>query len=174
MDILSPYLPRILPIFDAALSLHNEDVSAKARADYDDRAAASAVYCHTWKGFEREFSEEPGFHFLIVRGLKLLNVRDAVVLRAKKVDENGRHRNSDTEQQRAFDAQEQLPGLPASAARVVIGYQPDIAFSEVERVTVRQPLFGWVSQVIETDGAFSWIDITPAQLQFGKSRRSTG
>jgi hypothetical protein len=106
-----------------------------------------------------------------VRGLHLLNVHDKVLIRAKKVDENGRHRNSDTAQQRAFDAQEDLPGLPPAAARLVIGYQPDPAFSEVERVIVRRPLGRWVSQILETDETATWEDITPVELPFGTIRR---
>src|SRR4051794_37116977 len=89
MALLTPYLGRMLPIFGAALAFYNDQVSPKARAEYDERAMASAVYCHAWAGFQREFGEEPGFHFLSMRGLKLLNIRDQVVLRAKKVDANG-------------------------------------------------------------------------------------
>lgn len=172
MDFLDPYLGRMYPIFGNALEFYNTDVSAKARAEHDDRAAAMAVYCHTWNGFQREFADESGFHFMEVRGLLVLNVRDQIVLRVKKVDENGRHRNHDTAQQRAFDSQLALPGLPPEAARIVMGYQPDAAFSQVERVTVRRPLGRWVSQVIPTSEAGSWIDITPIELPFGPVRRA--
>lgn len=170
MTVLEPYLARMYPCFPAALTVYN-DVPAHIRAEHDDRAAASAVWCHIWSGLQREFAEESGFHFLETRNLHVLNIRDEVVIRAKKVDANGRHRNADTEQQRAFDAQEELPGLPAAAARLVVGYQPDAAFSEVERVTVRRPLGSWVSQIIETEAECSWVDITPIELPFGTMRR---
>jgi hypothetical protein len=170
VTMLEPYMPRMYPCFPAALALYNE-VEARIRAEHDDRAAASSVYCHIWSGFQREFAEEPRFRFLEVRGLRLLNIRDQVLLRAKKVDANGRHRNHDTPQQRAFDAQEELPGLPPAAVRLVIGYQPDAAFSEVERVTVRRPLGRWVSQIIEAEPERSWIDITPVELPFAIMRR---
>jgi hypothetical protein len=170
MALLEPHLDRMYPCFPAALALYNE-VEAHIRAEHDDRAAASSVYCHVWNGLQREFSEDSGFHFLTHRGLNLLNIRDQVLVRAKKVDANGRHRNADTEQQRAFDAQEDLPGLPPAAARLVIGYQPDAAFSEVERVTVRRPLGRWVSQIVEADAERAWVDITPVELPFGIKRR---
>jgi hypothetical protein len=92
--------------------------------------------------------------------------------RAKKADENGRHRNADTTQQRAFDGQLDIPGLPKEAARVVIGYQPDAAFSTVERVTIRRPLGRWVSQLVEMDEGCGWVDITPTELPFEKRKRA--
>ena len=170
MTVLQPYLPRMYPCFPAAMALYNE-VPANIRAEHDDRAAASSVYCHVWSAFQREFAEESGFHFLDVRGLHLLNIHDQVLIRAKKVDANGRHRNNDTPQQRAFDAQEDLPGLPSAAVRLVMGYQPDAAFSEVERVTVRRPLGRWVSQIVEAEPEHSWVDITPVELPFAAMRR---
>ena len=165
MGLLEPYLSRMYSIFPAALSLYN-DYPALMRADHDDRAATSSVWCHAWSGLQREFGSEPGFHFIKVRGLHLCNISDRVVIRLKKVDANGRHRNSDTAQQRAFDAQEELPDLPPAAARLVLGYQPDVAFSEVERVIVRRPQGAWVSQILEVDSAFGWVDITPVELPF--------
>ena len=120
METLEPYLPRMYPCLPAALALYNQ-IEPHIRAEHDDRAAASSVWCHIWNGLQREFADESGFHFLDVRGLHLLNIRDQLLIRAKKVDANGRHRNNDTPQQRAFDAQEDLPGLPPAAARLVIG-----------------------------------------------------
>jgi hypothetical protein len=173
MRLIGPDLPRIFPIFPTAVSLYNSEVSAMARAEHDDTAAAKATHCHVWAGFQREFLDEPGYTFLDVRGLRVLNIGDQILIRAKKVDANGRHRNADTAQQRAFDAQEDLPGLPAAAARIVIGYQPDIAFSEVERVIVRRPNGRWVSQIVEADQAPYWIDITPRELPLESGRRTT-
>jgi hypothetical protein len=170
MTALEPYLARIYSCFPAAMALYNE-VEPHIRADHDDRAAASSVYCHVWSGLQRELSEEPGCHFLTHGGLHLLNIRNLLLIRAKKVDANGRHRNADTKQQRQFDAQAELPGLPPAAARLVVGYQPDAAFYEVERVTVRRPKGRWVSQIIEAETERAWVDITPVELPFGTKRR---
>jgi hypothetical protein len=164
MDLLGPYLSRIQPIFSGAVDLYNSEVSARARAIHSGSAVAHVVNDHAWALFEAEFGEESGFHFLNIRNLKLLNIRDELLIRAKKVDENGRHQNADTAQQRAFDAMDDIPGLPPAATRIVIGYQPDEAFSEVVRVTVRRACARWVAQIVEIDDAYSWIDITPAEL----------
>lgn len=175
MTALEPIWPRVLPIFSSAMDLYNTGTSVRARAEHSDRAAANAVYCHVWQGFQREFGEDDGFHFLDVQGLQVLNIRDEFVIRAKKVDANGRHRNYRTKQQRTYDLQGDIPGMPPAAVRLVVGYQPDVAFSEVERVTVRQAGRGWVAQVVEVDGPQSWVDITPnREFSFGEVRRKTG
>jgi hypothetical protein len=169
MAILHPYLGRMFPIFGAAVDLHNAETSARARAELSSSAVAHNINCHAWAGFEREFTDEPGFHFLKPGGnLKVLNIRDELVLRPKKVDANGRHQNADTAQQRAFDSNADLPGIHPAAARVIVGYQPDEAFSSVIRVTVRRPKARWVAQIVEIDAAYSWVDITPAELPLGR------
>ena len=174
MGLLEPYLDRMFPIFEAAVNLYNTEVSPKARAEHDIRAITNSIICHAWAGFQREFSDEPGFHFLETRGLKVLNIKDEIVARFKKVDANGRHKNADTAQQRAFDKQQTLPDIPPAASRIVMGYQPDEAFSTVERVIVRRPLGTWVSQIIETTDIGSWVDITPLELPFPAQRRAAG
>lgn len=174
MGHLAPYFSRIVPIFSAAIDFYNADYTARARAEHSDRATANNVYCHAWQGLEREFADELGFHFLKVRGLLLLNIRDILLIRAKKVDANGRWRNHKSGQQAAFDAQLELPGVPPAAARLVLGYQPDAAFSCVERVTLRRPKGRWVSQIAEDGDTFIWVDITPEELPFREARRKRG
>ena len=123
-------------------------------------------------GFQQEFIDEDGFNFLDIRGLSVLNIRDELVIRVKKVDQNGRHRNYQTQQQIDFDAQQELPGLPPAATRIIIGYQPDIAFSEVERVIVRRPKGRWVSQIIDSGESAEWTDITPVELPLRRARNA--
>src|SRR5438477_9265560 len=149
MGRLAPYLTRMYPLFPAALDLYNAEYSARVRAEHDDRAAAAGIWCHLHKGFVREFGEEPGFHFLEVNGLYVLNIRDRLAIRWKKVNANGRHRNANTKQQRDFDRQRDLPEIPRAASRLVMGYQPDAAMAAIERVTVRRPRGLWVSQIVE-------------------------
>jgi hypothetical protein len=175
MDTLAPYFGRIYPLFDAAIELYNADYTPKARAEHSDRATANNVYCHAWQGLEREFADEPGFHFLKIRGsLNVLNVKDRAVIRLKKVDANGLWRNHKSKQQIDFDAQKDLPGIPRAAARLVLGYQPDPAFSRVERVTLRRPKGRWVSQIVADGDDVVWVDITPKEFPFREGRRHTG
>lgn len=174
MGLLAPHLDRLFPIFGAAVDMFNSEVSRRAIAELNTRAIANSVWCHLWAGLQREFLDEPGFHFIESRGLSVVNINDELVMRVKKVDENGRHQNADTEQQRAFDQQLDLPDIPPAATRIVMGYQPDEAFSQVERVLVRRPKGRWVSQVVVVDDACAWIDITPAELPFDSARRAAG
>lgn len=171
MARIEPILPRLFPILPAALARYLAETSPLARAEHDDRAAAAAVWCHAWAGMQAEFGDEPGFTFLERRGLHVMNVRDEVLLRVKKVNANGRHRNADTSQQRQFDRQLPLPGMPPAAARLVFGYQPDAAFSTVERLTLRRPRGEWVTQVVEVEDQVSWVDITPVTLFSDERRR---
>lgn len=166
MSLLEPYFERVTRVYEAAVALYNSDVTPRARADHDNRAALGAIYRHAWKGLEREFIDEPGFHFFDLRGLLLLNIRDQIVGRTKRVNGNGRHVNADTRQQKDFDRQLPLPGIPPAAVRVVIGYELDIAMSKVERVIVRRPSPSgrWVAQIVCLDEQFVWEDITPAEL----------
>ena len=174
MGLLEPHFAQITSIYDSAVQLYNEDTTPRARAEHDSRAALAAIYRHAWMGYQRELGDVPGFHFLKVNGLHVLNIQDRVVLRAKRVNANGRHVNNQTAQQRKFDRQMPIPGLPPEAVRVVVGYHLDPAFSEVERVIVRSPRAGWAAQVVSVDDAFSWEDITPAQLPLSGGRRAQG
>jgi len=175
MEVLAPHFSDITNIYEAAVRLYNDDTTPRARAEHDSRAALSAIYRHAWMGYQRELGELPGFHFLKVNGLHVLNIRDQVVLRAKRVDANGLHVNNQTLQQRRFDRQKPIPGLPTEATRVVVGYQLDPAFSIVERVIVRCPRSQWAAQVVVMDDAYAWEDITPAQLPLRSGgRRAAG
>lgn len=171
MAVLEPHFSTISKIYDAAVELYNSGTTAQARAEHDSRAALAAIYRHAWMGYQRELSEQPGFHFLTVRGLHVLNIQDRIVLRAKRVNENGIHVNNPTKQQRDFDRHQPLPGLPPEAVRLVVGYQLDPAFSKVERVIIRNPQSGWLSQIVLVDEVYAWEDITPAQLPLRSGRR---
>lgn len=174
MAILEPHFAAISGIYDAAVNLYNEGTTAQARAEHDSRAALAAIYRHAWMGYQRELADQSGFHFLTVRGLHVLNIQDKIVLRAKRVNENGIHVNNPTKQQRDFDRRQPLPGIPPAAVRVVVGYQLDPAFSMVERVIVRNPQTGWAAQIVTLDDTFAWEDITPAQLPLRPGRRAVG
>jgi len=172
MAVIEPIMHEIYPIFPNALRTYNEKYPPEVKAEHESRTAAGCVRDHAWNEFKSLFMDREGFHFLDIRGLQVLNIRDELVLRIKKVNENGVHSNYQTSQQKDFDKQVELPGLPSAAARIVIGYQPDIAFSEVERVIVRSPSLKWVSQILQDKKTATWIDITPAELPFRSTKRT--
>lgn len=164
MAALEPNFATLTEIYTAAVDLYNSETSSRIRAEHTSRAALNSIYALVWKGYQREFGELPGHHLFDVRGLNVLNIRDIVVARAKRVDANGRHSNNPTKQQKDFDRQIPLAGLPAEAVRVVIGYELDLAYSKVERVIVRHTMGDWVSQIVCVDEAYRWENITPIRL----------
>jgi hypothetical protein len=164
MGILEPHFGILTDIYNSAVDLYNEGTSPRIRAEHTSRAALNSIYSLVWKGFEREFGEMSGHHLLNIRGLNVLNIADQIVVRAKRVDANGRHVNNQTDQQRDFDRQIPLAGLPPAAVRLVIGYELDPSYSSVERIIVRHTMGDWVSQIVTIDDAHVWEDITPARL----------
>lgn len=136
-------------------------------AEHDDTTAANCIRSHMWTEVVRRFDGRPGCTLIRLQGLNLLNYKDQTVWRLKRVDGSGRHSNYQTKQQRDFDDQLDLPGLPAEAVRLTSGYQPGEAGQMIERIIVARP-FGrsivWAAQVNVVDDVALWIDITPARL----------
>jgi len=140
---------------------------AEFTAEHDDTTAANCIRSHMWKEVTRRFAGRKRCKLIRMRGLNLLLHRDELVFRFKKVDGAGRHRNYQTQQQEDFDDQLPLPELPPEAVRLTSGYQPDFAGQSIERIIVARPIrrsIAWAAQVNVTDGAASWVDITPARL----------
>jgi hypothetical protein len=171
MAVLAPHFAILSDIYESAVNLYNEETSPRIRAEHTSRAALNSIYALVWKGYEREFGEMSGFHLLNMRGLNVLNIGDKLVVRAKRVDENGRHVNNPTQQQQSFDRQLPLLGLPPEAVRLVIGYQLDVGYSKVERVIVRHTMGNWVSQIVTVGEDFHWQDITPVRLPLQGGQR---
>lgn len=172
MAVLEPHFAILTDIYHSAVNLYNDGTSGRVRADHDSRAALNSIYALAWKGYEREFGDTPGLHLLNMRGLNVLNIADKVVARAKRVDANGRHVNNPTEQQKRFDRQLPLEGLPPEAVRIVIGYELDPAYSTVERVIVRHTKGDWLSQIVVVDDVYHWENITPVRLPLQGGRRA--
>jgi hypothetical protein len=169
-DCMGRIEPLFRPLDDAlrhGMAFYRNNYSAEVVAQQRDRTAANCVYDHSFHRIRELLDQEPGCHFLSVRGLEVLNYYDLAVLRLKKVDGAGRWRNFQTPQQRDFDRQLPLPGLPAAAVRLVVGYEPDAAFTTVERIIVSRPFVNtirWAAQIVVLDDNTSWLDITPARI----------
>jgi hypothetical protein len=157
-----------------------ENYSYAAVAQQRGRTVAGCVNDHAFHKLRESLESKPGCHFPSIRGLEVLNYQDKALIRIKKVNGAGRGRNAITKQQMDYDAQLTLPGLPLEAVRLVAGYQPDAAFSSVQRVIISAPIgktIVWTAQVVIVEDAVSWVDITPSRLpetrktDFGTRRR---
>jgi hypothetical protein len=144
-----------------------ENYSAAAVAQQRERTVAGCINDHAFHRLRETLGAKKGCRFPRLRGLEVLDYEGKALIRIKKVNGAGRGRNAATKQQRDYDAQLPLPGLPPEAVRLVAGYQPDPAFTSVQRIIISAPLgktIAWASQVVIVEEGASWIDITPSRL----------
>lgn len=164
-------LPDLYETCQVAMAKYR-DYPPELMAEHDDRAAANCIYRHMIMEAGRRFDGRAGCKFLDVKGLMVLNWRDEIVWRWKKVDRRGRHKNYQTKQQRVFDDRERLPGIPEPAIRLTCGYQPDATGLAIERVVIARPMgrsVQWAAQINMIEDAPVWVDIT--QPRFGGTER---
>ncbi|UES55812.1 hypothetical protein GFK91_09450 [Roseibium aggregatum] len=168
MDALQPVLPVVYDILNESVSFYFSDAySNEARAEHTDRAMANCIYSHAEKRMIGAADATDGLHTINVGGLHVLNYRDAVIARFKKVNANGKHSNYQTEQQKNYDDQKSLPGIPDPAFRLTAGYQLDDAGISLGRIIIARPLrrsIFWTAQVNLVDSVVSWEDITPKRF----------
>ena len=142
--------------------------------EHDRRAQATCTYTHMVAAADRRFAGRHGVRSLDVRGLKLWVFEPAnVVVRFKKLDEDGRSRNYPTKQAKAFDAQLETPGLPPEPVRLTVGYLLDRTATEFMRSQIARPNGRealWCAALIARDerkpGERIWVDIA-RQRSFG-------
>lgn len=138
------------------------------------RAQAACTYAHMVSAADRRFLGRDGVRSLEIRGLKLWVFEHAgVVIRFKKMDEDGRARNYPTKQAKAFDGQLGLPGLPPRPVRLTAGYLLDRTGTEFIRSQIARPDGRdtlWCGAIVPREdrkiGERVWIDVT-RQRRFG-------
>ncbi|WP_152542546.1 hypothetical protein [Sphingobium sp. Ant17] len=135
--------------------------------DHDGRAAANCIYAHMVALADAELTDRPGVVFKNIRGLKVWILGERATIRFKKMDEDGRWTNNPTEQQRDFDRQIALPGIPYPPLNLVVGYLPDPTGTVVDRVQVSKPMgrmIDWCAAIVPTtddiDRSYGWVDVT--------------
>lgn len=166
----------VLESLDAFLDPFDEILRAAAatyakypiefKVDHDNRASASNIYSHIVVEADRRFGDRADIKAVEVRGLKVWLVEDFAI-RFKKMDGSGRTRSYQTKQQRDFDAQLELPGIPHSATRIAAGYVLDPTGAYL-RSQVARPLprgrISWCAAIVPADereaGESRWIDVS--------------
>jgi hypothetical protein len=168
MKRIEPLFGHLHAALHEGMHLYQSETSAKAKAQHRDRTAAGAVYDHAFHSLRERAEGLTGLNFLNINQLEVANYLDRAVLRLKKVNGAGRSRNYQTEQQQRYDDQEDIPGIPPAAVRLVVGYEPDESFTSIKRVIVARPMgrvILWTAQIVVTDEAATWEDITPARFE---------
>jgi hypothetical protein len=136
--------------------------------EHDVRAQATCTYTHMVAAADRRFIGRAGIRPLDLRGLKVWLFEHAgVVVRFKKMDEDGRSRNYPTKQARDYDRQLELPGLPPKPLRLTVGYLLDATGVEFVRTQIARPDGRealWCGAVIPREtrraGERIWVDVT--------------
>jgi hypothetical protein len=135
--------------------------------ELDVRAQAACTYSHMLAEADRRFIDRSGVRPMDIRGLKLWHFEDAdVVIRFKKMDEDGRSRNYPTKQAVDFDRQLQLPGLPYPPLRLTAGYLLDatggFVRSQIAMPSGRETR--WCAAIVpreeRIEGEPIWADVT--------------
>ena len=144
--------------------------------ELDVRAQAACTFCHMHAEADRRLIGRDGIRPLDYRGgLRLWLYENAnVVIRLKKMDEDGRSRNYPTKQAKDYDAQKELPGLPLPPVRLTAGYWLDATGQIINRVQIARPdgrrAPAWCAAIIPEEkrkaGERIWIDVT-SQRGFG-------
>jgi hypothetical protein len=141
---------------------------ASVLIEHDVRAQAACTYAHMVAAADRRFLGRDDVRILEIRGLKVwLFEKSNTVIRFKKMDEDGRSRNYPTKQAENFDAQLELPGLPAKPVRLTAGYLLDETGTEIVRSQIARPdgrQIAWCGAVIPKEnrvaGERIWVDVT--------------
>jgi hypothetical protein len=168
MGRVEPILTHLYGILDHAVSFYFGDrYTDAARAEHSNTTAANCIYSHAETEMIRVADRVDGLSRIRVRQLHILNFRDLIVARFKKVKANGRHSNYLTLQQLDYDDQKTIPRIPDPAIRLTVGYQLDPTGTALERIMIARPIgrqIFWTSQVIVVDEVASWTDITPRRF----------
>jgi hypothetical protein len=167
MALAEPLLRDMHDAWFASFDLYRSKYPEEIIAEHDDTTTANCIRSHVWTEVTRRFYGRPGCHLLTVKRLKLLNYQDLLVWRFKQVNEEGRHRNYQTKQQKDFDDQLPLIGIPDAATRLTSGYQPDPLGQIIERIIVARPIgrgVVWAAQINVVGDVAAWTDITARRL----------
>ncbi len=137
--------------------------------ELDARAQAACTYCHMAAEADRRFVGREGIRSLDLSGLRLWICEEAnVVIRFKKMDEDGRVRNYPTKQAIDFDRGDDLPGLPMPPERLTAGYLLDPTGTAFIRAQIARPMgtkrIMWCAAIVPHErrpkGARAWEDVT--------------
>lgn len=170
-EIISDLGDDLIEDFDAIAREAHDKYRAydpSALIEHDARAQASCTYAHMVAAADRRFMNRGDVKPLEVRGLKVwLLERASVVVRFKKMDEDGRTRNYPTKQALDFDKQLDLPGIPQKPVRLTAGYLLDASGTELVRSQISRPEGRgvlWCGAIVRSgdreDGESIVIDVT--------------
>lgn len=165
--LLEPYHQR----FRETISEAFEDwrrLPAGFLATQDVRSQRASIWCLMIHHVEAFFGSDPTVAVVRTNQSAFLIIRDAVVVRLKKMDRGGNSSNIVTQTQLDWREQLEIPGVPAELPRIEVGYVPDALETGFVSLLVTHPDgegVAWVYDIPSADeqgmGAGVDLRITP-------------
>jgi hypothetical protein len=120
-QILGSHLKRIRDCIVRAFQKYVSDYRSVALV-HTSRSRASVIHDHMIANARESFAGDDGIRIFSKSGLSLINVKDSLLLRFKKMDKKKHTHNIPTQQSFLFRAQLELPGIPAELTHLEAGY----------------------------------------------------
>ena len=167
MAALAPYHDAMDEIGRAAHALYRTYNPAHL-VEHSSRAQATVIYDHAVAEADRRLLDDRNVLSKEIRRLQVWIFKDQdIVLRFKKMDQDGLSQNYRTRQQKDYDRGEELPGLPYPPERLTFGYLLDATGTNYVRTQIAQPKGAsvlWCAALVPLEqrdavGA-SWQDVT--------------
>lgn len=137
LSILKPYQSKIR---ECVVSGWNAYITqyAHVRDVLTPRTRANIVFDHMCHHARQQFANTKDVHIRETNGLFLVDIQGKLQIRFKKLDDNNKSSNIQTQQTLNFYEQLELPGLP-HATRLVAGYVLNDWETAIRTVTVTCP-----------------------------------
>jgi hypothetical protein len=119
--LLGPQLKRIRDCIVRAFQKWRSDYSKNALV-HTARSRASVIHDHMVAFAKEYFSGDDSIRIFSKSGLAVVNIKDVVLLRFKKLDAKKRSSSIPTRQNYLFKAQLDLPGIPSELTHLEAGY----------------------------------------------------
>jgi hypothetical protein len=168
--LLEPYLLEVRECYNHAWEAWETlgDKLPEIRRVLSASARARFIYDVTTDRARRVFGdpERQGVRVLVVRGLFVLDIGGMALVRFKKLRPNLTTCGIPTGQQQLFAHQQQLPGMPLHATKLVAGYLLNAVEDEIDRVLVTCSVdtrLEWAFE-IPRDGGAQIVQFEPAPV----------
>ncbi len=138
-DIIQIYEEKLVEAVSEAWQSYQSIDPAMSYA-WSSRSRASIVNDNICLEVRRRFEAIPGVTIMDHTGFLILNFQDLVLVRFKMLDKRLRAANYPTKQQKNYDDQLELSGLPPKAIRVVVGYQLDRTQTQLRGILITRPI----------------------------------
>lgn len=117
---------------------YNKEYSHHVRSIHSQTTRANIIHSHMVYHARNLFEDIKGVFFIERNKLFMVNINDKVLLRFKKLDENKKSGNIETQQTLDFLKQD-LPSMPQHAKNLIVGYELNSLQTSISAITVTCP-----------------------------------